>query len=123
MSNSREIALKILMRIEEGAYSNLILDSELSRHELSDLDKSYITRVIYGVVTYKLTLDYIIKKNSKIRLKKISQSILNILRLGIFEIYYMDKINILLKVHFIKFLFYYFRYVSECLFESNCKKI
>lgn len=94
MSNSREIALKILMRIEEGAYSNLILDSELSRHELSDLDKSYITRVIYGVVTYKLTLDYIIRKNSKIRLKKISQSILNILRLGIFEIYYMDKIPV-----------------------------
>ena len=94
MSNSREIALKILMRIEEGAYSNLILDSELSRHELSDLDKSYITRVIYGVVTYKLTLDYIIKKNSKIRLKKISPSILNILRLGIFEIYYMDKIPV-----------------------------
>jgi len=94
MSNSREIALKILMRIEDGAYSNLILDSELSRHELSDLDKSYITRVIYGVVTYKLTLDYIIKKNSKIRLKKISQSILNILRLGIFEIYYMDKIPV-----------------------------
>lgn len=92
MSNSREIALKILMRIEDGAYSNLILDSELSRHELSDLDKSYITRVIYGVITYKLTLDYIVKKNSKIRLKKISQSILNILRLGIFEIYYMDKI-------------------------------
>lgn len=94
MSNSREIALKILMRIEDGAYSNLILDSELSRHSLSDLDKAYVTRMIYGVVTYKLTLDYIIKKSSKIRLKKISQSILNILRLGIYELYYMDKIPV-----------------------------
>ena len=91
--NSREIALKILLEYEKSdAYSNILLNSELNKFDVSDIEKSLITKLVYGVITYKRTLDYIISKLSKVKLKKISAPIINILRLGIYQIYYLDKI-------------------------------
>lgn len=91
--NAREISLKILLEYEKAeAYSNLLLDSELKKVELSDLDKAFVTKLAYGVITYIRTLDYIISKLSKVKVKKISKPIINILRLGLYQIYYLDKI-------------------------------
>ena len=74
--------------IENGeAYSNLLLNSKLNTVELSDLDKAFVTKLVYGVITYKRTLDNIVSKLSKVKLKKISKPILNILRLGLYQIY------------------------------------
>lgn len=91
--NAREVSLRILLEFEKtDAYSNLLLDSELKKLDLSELDKAFVTRLVYGVITYKRTLDYIISKLSKIKMKKISSPIINILRLGLYQIYYLDKI-------------------------------
>lgn len=91
--NAREVSLKILLEYEKAeAYSNLLLDSELKKVELSDVDKAFTTRLVYGVITYIRTLDYIISKLSKVKIKKISKPIINILRLGLYQIYYLDKI-------------------------------
>ena len=90
---AREISLRVLLDIEKGAsYSNLALNSKLNNIELSDLDKAFVTKLVYGVITYKRTLDYIISKLSKVKIKKISEPILNILRTGLYQIYYLDKI-------------------------------
>ena len=91
----REQALKILYKIEkEQAYSNLVLNEEINknRKNLENKDISLISEIVYGVTTWKLTIDEIIKKHSKIKLKKISIWILNILRMGIYQIIYLDKI-------------------------------
>jgi len=91
--NSRELALKILLEYEKAeSYSNLLLDSELKKVELSELDKAFVTKLVYGVIAYIRTLDYIISKMSKVRVKKISKPIINILRLGVYQIYYLDKV-------------------------------
>ena len=91
--NAREVSLKILLEYEKAeAYSNLLLDSELKKTELSDLDKAFVTKLVYGVITYIKTLDYIISKLSKVKIKKISKPIINILRLGLYQMYYLDKI-------------------------------
>ena len=91
--NAREVSLKILLEFENGdAYSNLLLNSKLNNVDLTDLDKAFITRLVYGVITYIRTLDYIISKLSKVKLKKISKPIVNILRMGVYQIYYLDKI-------------------------------
>jgi len=95
MKNAREIALHILMKFEEEkAFSNILLNNELKKVELSELDKTFLTQLVYGVITNKIAIDYIIKKSSKIRFNKISVPILNILRLGVFQIYYLDKIPV-----------------------------
>ena len=95
MDKVREMALKSLYKIEKnGAYSNLILDDTIKRNKtnLSQLDIGLMSELVYGVTTWKLTLDEIIKKHSKISFKKISPWILNILRMGIYQIIFLDKI-------------------------------
>lgn len=91
--NAREVSLKVLLDFENGeVYSNLLLNSKLNNVELSELDKAFVTRLVYGVITYKVTLDYMISRLSKVKVKKISKPIINILRLGLYQIYYLDKI-------------------------------
>lgn len=95
IDKTREIALKILYKIDkEQAYSNIVLNEEIkqNRKKLTEKDVGLISEIVYGVTTWRLTLDEIIKKHSKIRLKKISPWILNILRMGTYQIIFLDKI-------------------------------
>ena len=95
VDKAREIALKVLYKIDkENAYSNIILNDKIdkNRKDINNKDISLISEIVYGVTTWKLTLDEIIKKYSKIRLKKISPWILNILRVSIYQIIFLDKI-------------------------------
>lgn len=91
--NARELALNVLYKIEVGeAYSNTTLDKELNNSDLSKVDKALASELVYGVLTWKITLDEIIQRYSLIKLKKISDWILNILRIGIYQITFLDKI-------------------------------
>ena len=95
VDKAREVALKTLYRINnEGAYSNIALDEEINKNaqKLNAKDIGLISEIVYGVITWKLTIDEIIKKYSKIRLKKISPWILDILRLSIYQIVFLNKI-------------------------------
>ena len=91
----REIALKTLYKIDkEEAYSNIALDENIkeNKNKLDDRDIGFISEIVYGVTSWKLTIDEIIKKYSKLKLKKISPWILNILRMGIYQIVFLDKV-------------------------------
>lgn len=95
VDKARETALKILYKIDvDKAYSNIVLNEvlEQNRKNLNEKDIGLISEIVYGVTTWKLTLDEIIKKYSKVRLKKISIWILNILRMSIYQIIFLDKI-------------------------------
>lgn len=93
MENPRRQALYILDVFEEtDAYSNIILNKLNNNLEISYQDKKFITNLVYGVVENKFFLDYIIRNYSSIRLKKIHSSILNILRLGAYQIIFLDKV-------------------------------
>ena len=95
IDKTRELALIILYKIDkEQAYSNIVLNEVIkqNRQNLNEKDIGLISEIVYGVTTWRLTLDEIIKKYSKIKLKKISPWILNILRMGIYQIIFLDKI-------------------------------
>ena len=95
IDKAREIALKALYKIDkEHAYSNIALDEELKLNSknINEKDVGLISQIVYGVTTWKLTLDAIIEKYSKIKIKKISPWIINILRMGIYQIIFLDKI-------------------------------
>ena len=95
IDKTRELALKVLYKIDkEEAYSNIELNEQIkqNRKNLTEKDIGLISEIVYGVTTWRLTLDEIIKKYSKIKLKKISPWILNILRMGIYQIIFLDKI-------------------------------
>lgn len=95
MDKVREIALKTIYKIDkEEAYANIALDEMIKEHrnELDERDIGFISELTYGVITWKLTLDEIIKKYSHLKIKKISTWILNILRMGIYQIVFLDKV-------------------------------
>ena len=91
----RQIALTVLYKIDkENAYSNIVLDEELRKNKklLKEKDIGLISEIVYGTTTWKLTIDTIIKKYSKLKIEKLSKWILNILRMGIYQIVFLDKI-------------------------------
>ncbi len=89
----RETALKILYEINKsGAYSNIALNKNLEDNKLNNLDRAFITELVYGNLKRKLTIDYIIDQFSSVKIKKLSPWILNILRLGVYQLIFMDKI-------------------------------
>lgn len=91
--SAREVALKILYEIyEKESYSNILLSKYLEKYELNKNDRGLITELVYGIIRWQITLDYSIMKFSKVKIKKISTWILNILRLGVYQIYFMDRI-------------------------------
>lgn len=91
--NARESALKALYEIEyNGAYSNMAVKDTLKNSDMSDRDKAFFTALVYGTVDKQITLDYYISRFSKIKLKKLSKYILLILRMGIYQLKFTDKI-------------------------------
>lgn len=91
-TNPREIALKVLNEVNiESAYSNISLNRNISKGT-SDLDSALIRELVYGTLENQIYIDYVIRSFSKVRLKKISPIIMNILRLGIYQIIFMDRI-------------------------------
>ena len=98
MSNPRELAVKILVHSQEGAYVNLELNRFLTSN-ISPVDRAFITELVYGVISYRNRLDYIISKFSNMKIKKMSKDVLNILRLGIYQIMFLDKIPVYAAVN------------------------
>ncbi|MFA6308662.1 MAG: 16S rRNA (cytosine(967)-C(5))-methyltransferase RsmB [Clostridia bacterium] len=93
LDKTRETALKILYDIDEfGAYSNISMSKHFNNNELKDLDKAFITGLVNGTVKWRLSIDSLIEQYSTIKIKKMSGFILNILRLGIYQLIYMHKI-------------------------------
>ncbi len=99
VDNIRKIILETLYDIEKnGAYSNIALDKQLKKSsnnkikQLDKRDKGFISQIVYGTISWKLTIDEIIKKYSNIKIKKISPWILNILRMSIYQIIFLEKV-------------------------------
>lgn len=95
MDIAREIALKVLYDIDtKKGYSNLALSEVLdkNRNKLNERDIGFISELVYGTVTWRLTIDYIISKYSNTKVNKISKWILNILRISAYQIVFLDKI-------------------------------
>lgn len=92
MSNARKIAVEILYDIEiKKAYSNILLNKKV-KHIDDSRDEKLIRELVYGVLENKLFIDNIIKNFSKTKLKKIDKKILQILRIGIYQIYFINNI-------------------------------
>lgn len=91
--NARRHALESLIKCYANSrYSNLEIDSVLRRVSLSPEDKRLYTALVYGVIEKTVTLDYIIRQFSSIADEKIAVNIRHALRLGIYQILYLDRV-------------------------------
>jgi 16S rRNA (cytosine967-C5)-methyltransferase len=93
LDRARETALKILYEVnEQGAYSNIALNRHLAADGFSDTDRAFITEIVYGSVKWRLALDRVIAHYSSMRMDKLSPWILNILRMGAYQLLYMTRV-------------------------------
>lgn len=91
--NIREVAINTLIKCEkDGRYSNIELDTSIKKYNLTGVDRSFFTALVYGVIERRITLDYILKHFSHIPLEKLDIFILNIMRLGTYQILYMTRV-------------------------------
>lgn len=87
----REAAYKALLAIErDGSYSNLELSKLLASDELSN--KGFIREIVYGVTENKIYLDYILDKFIKKGAAKTKLQALTILRMGVYQILFMNSV-------------------------------
>lgn len=89
MNTPRGKALQTVMAVlEEGAYSHLAL-----RHALQDAnatDAAFIKQLVYGTLTYRRSIDYLLEQWLSRPLASLRKPIRNVLRLGLFQILYLD---------------------------------
>lgn len=92
VKNVRAIALDVLTKCEAGGYSNIALDTVIKRNDLTSQDRALLTALVYGVIERKITLDYYISSLSSISDSKIEKDTRNLLRMGLYQLAYMEKI-------------------------------
>ena len=92
MTNSRKIVFEALIKIEEGGYSNIVISNALDKNELSDRDRAFSSALFYGVLERAITLDKIISEFSTQKASKLSVYVKTALRMGIYQLVFMDKI-------------------------------
>ena len=88
----RERAMQVLLRVHsEGAYANVALADALRGAEMAERDRRFLTELVYGTVKAGETLDVMIRRYVA-DLKKAQPPIRELLRLGFYQIFFMDKI-------------------------------
>jgi len=94
LKNARGVAFKILNSLNKNRITlDLALANGLNDNPaLSVKDKKLVFSICYGVIRWRGRLDWIIKKFSNVPIKKIDPKVLNILRIGIYQIVFLDRI-------------------------------
>lgn len=88
----REIAFNVLNDIySNDAFSNITLEKHL-KGENDKRKQNFVRELVYGVLENDIFLEYIISNASKIKIKKIHKSILIILKIGIYQLIFMDSV-------------------------------
>ncbi len=91
-ANPRVLALDTLIGVGKGRYGNIAVDTVLRRANLTAPDKGLFTALVYGVLERQTTLDYLISRFSSRPLGELDERVLWTLRLGLYQLIYMDKI-------------------------------
>ncbi len=91
--NARLVAVSALYRFQKDkAYSDALLKKTLDEANLSPRDAGLVARLYYGVLQNRAYLDFLLQDCSTVRLKKVHPRVLEIMRVGAYQLVFMDKI-------------------------------
>ena len=90
----RNHALTILSALDKGGATldRLVEKGTGDGSALTARDRRFFNALVYGVLRWRGRIDWVVSQLSKTPLKKIDGRVLNILRLGLFQIMFMDRI-------------------------------
>ena len=90
MDIARKTVLNILIEYDkDGVFPNLSLKKYL-RQISSERDRAFTSALLYGVLEKRMLLDYYISCVSSVKLKKMSVTVINVLRMGLYQIVFMS---------------------------------
>jgi 16S rRNA (cytosine967-C5)-methyltransferase len=96
--NPRQIAARVLNRRKNnGEFTENLLERELANAKLPVNDRGLCHEIVYGIVRQQSALDFLISKKTNGREQKVALQ--NLLRLGLYQIFWLDKIPPHAAVH------------------------
>ncbi|HEX3322601.1 MAG TPA: 16S rRNA (cytosine(967)-C(5))-methyltransferase RsmB [Terriglobales bacterium] len=92
ISPARAAAFDILMRVEkEDGYASEMLHAR-KYQDLSSLDHGLATQITLGVLRWRSTIDETVRRASSKKLAQMDAEVLTALRMGVFQIQYLERI-------------------------------
>lgn len=89
--NQRMLVLEMLLT--ENVYSHRLVRDVLNKYNyLSQQEKAFIKRLYEGTLERQIELDYVIDLYSKVKTKQMKRPIRAIMRMGVYQIMYMDAV-------------------------------
>lgn len=94
MQNPRECALDVLIKVDKKEeLSHIAISNVLEKYQFSEKrDRAFFTRLVEGSLERQITIDYIIDQFSKTKIRKCKPLIRALLRMGVYQILYMDQV-------------------------------
>jgi 16S rRNA (cytosine967-C5)-methyltransferase len=86
----REIALHVLQRAAGGDFVEDRLEAALAQASLSSVDRHLCQELSYGIIRWQATLDWLIARKTAAREQK--PMLRNLLRMGLYQIFWLDRI-------------------------------
>ncbi len=92
-NEAREEALLILNSVlVRGKYSSIEIRNRLNKSDLKNIDKALVTEIVNGTLRNLIKIDWIISRFIKRKIEKLSDNVKNILRCGVYQIVFLDRI-------------------------------
>jgi 16S rRNA (cytosine967-C5)-methyltransferase len=89
----REIILTILVKIDsKQGFINILLNEALDKNKITTRDAAFVNEVTYEVVRNRNKLDWALSQFSTKPLSETPALIRNILRMGVYQLLFLDKI-------------------------------
>ena len=94
MENPRESALDVLIKVDKKEeLSHIAISNVLEKYQFSEKrDRAFFTRLVEGTLERQITIDYVGDQFSKTKIRKCKPLIRALLRMGIYQILYMDQV-------------------------------
>ena len=93
MANARRLAVSALLKVEnDTAYSNITINNMFHGSDASNEERALASAIFYGVLDRRITLDYVLNALMKAPFEKTAPYTKQVLRSGLYQIMYMDRI-------------------------------
>ena len=89
---ARQVAFTVVRRVSDGAYADRVFRAEAARARLGTADRAFAQVLAYGTVQRRLTLDHVIARLADRPLGKLDPPLLDALRIGIYQLLFMDSV-------------------------------
>ena len=91
LKSARAVALQTLIRVlDDNSYSNISLNNNLIKSNLSQADQNFAARIVYGTIQEKIYLEYQLRRLIKTKLKE--NYLYPLLLLSAYQIFFMDNV-------------------------------